>query len=74
MDENGKVTDEVTEQTKEYEANAIVAGLVIVNNKGTELPSTGGMGTTLFYVLGGVLLVGAAILLVVKKRMSRAAQ
>ena len=74
VDENGKVTDEVTEQTKEYEANAIVAGLVIVNNKGTELPSTGGMGTTLFYVLGGVLLVGATILLVVKKRMSRAAQ
>ena len=74
IDENGKVTDQITDNKKEYEANANVTGLVIVNNKGTELPSTGGMGTTLFYALGGVLVVGAAVLLVVKKRMSRDAQ
>ena len=74
IDENGKVTEETTETTKEYTASENVAGLVIVNNKGTELPSTGGMGTTLFYALGGVLVVGAAVLLVVKKRMGRAAQ
>ena len=37
---------------------------------GAELPSTGGIGTTIFYVLGGILVVGAGILLVVKKRMS----
>lgn len=41
----------------------------VVNNKGTTLPSTGGMGTTIFYTLGGVLVVGAAILLVTKKRV-----
>ena len=40
------------------------------NQSGTELPSTGGIGTTIFYVLGSVLLVGAAILLITKKRMS----
>ncbi len=74
IDENGKVTEEITETTKEYTASENVAGLVIVNNKGTELPSTGGMGTTLFYALGGVLVVGAAVLLVVKKRMGRDAQ
>ena len=34
-----------------------------------ELPQTGGMGTTLFYVLGGVLVVGAVVLLITKKRM-----
>ena len=73
-DESGKVTDQITDNKKEYKANANVAGLVIVNNKGTELPSTGGMGTTLFYALGGVLVVGAAVLLVVKKRMGRDAQ
>ena len=35
------------------------------------LPSTGGMGTTVFYVLGAVLVVGAGVLLVTKKRMSQ---
>ena len=40
------------------------------NQSGTELPSTGGMGTTLFYVLGSVLVLGAVVLLVTKKRMS----
>ena len=42
----------------------------IVNTKGTELPSTGGIGTTIFYVVGGVLVLAAIILLVTKKRMS----
>ena len=36
---------------------------------GYELPQTGGMGTTLFYVLGGVLVLAAVVLLVTKKRM-----
>ena len=43
----------------------------INNQSGAELPSTGGIGTTLFYVVGGVLVVGAAVLLVTKKRMER---
>ena len=42
----------------------------VVNNKGDELPTTGGIGTTIFYVVGSILLVGAVVLLVVKKRMS----
>lgn len=42
----------------------------IVNQKGSLLPSTGGIGTTIFYVVGGVLVIGAGILLVAKKRMS----
>lgn len=42
----------------------------IENRSGTELPSTGGVGTTLFYVFGGLMACGAAILLVTKKRMS----
>ena len=41
----------------------------IENNTGTELPSTGGIGTTIFYVLGGVLMAGAFVMLVVRKRM-----
>ena len=43
----------------------------VLNQSGTELPSTGGIGTTIFYVVGGVLVVGAAVLLVTKKRMER---
>ena len=41
----------------------------IVNNAGTTLPSTGGMGTTVFYVVGGGLMAVAVVLLVTKKRM-----
>lgn len=40
------------------------------NNKGSTLPSTGGIGTTLFYVIGGGLMAVAAVLLVTKKRMN----
>ena len=47
-------------------------GVQITNKTGTELPSTGGIGTTIFYVLGGVLVLAAVVLLVTKKRMSGA--
>ena len=42
----------------------------VVNNKGATLPETGGIGTTIFYALGGLLTVGAVVLLVTKKRMN----
>ena len=42
----------------------------VLNQSGTELPSTGGIGTTIFYIVGGVLVVGAVVLLVTKKRMN----
>lgn len=43
----------------------------IVNNKGVVLPSTGGIGTTIFYIIGGILILGAAIALIGKKRFAR---
>ena len=43
----------------------------VENNKGTVLPSTGGIGTTIFYVVGSILVVAAGVLLITKKRMSR---
>ena len=46
-----------------------IVATTVKNNKGATLPETGGMGTTLFYVLGGVLVVGAVVLLITKKRM-----
>ena len=42
--------------------------LSVENKTGTELPSTGGIGTTIFYVVGGLLVVGAAVLLITRKR------
>ena len=42
----------------------------VANNTGVELPSTGGMGTTIFYTVGGILMAGAAILLITKKKMA----
>lgn len=47
-----------------------IAGITVANNKGATLPETGGMGTTIFYALGSILVLGAGVLLVVKKRMS----
>ncbi len=43
--------------------------LEIVNQKGNELPSTGGMGTTILYTVGGLMVIGAGVLLITKKRM-----
>lgn len=42
----------------------------IVNQSGATLPETGGIGTTIFYLVGGLLVVGAGILLITRKRMS----
>ena len=47
------------------------AEITVENNAGSELPSTGGIGTTLFYVVGSVLVIGAAVVLISKRRMAR---
>ena len=45
--------------------------ITVVNTAGSELPSTGGMGTTLFYVVGGLMVAGAAIALIAKNRVAK---
>ena len=63
------------------EGNATVSGaselfsasnskITVVNKSGTVLPSTGGIGTTIFYVIGAILVLGAGILLVTRRRMN----
>lgn len=42
----------------------------VANNTGATLPSTGGIGTTIFYIVGGLLMAAAVVLLVTKKKMS----
>ena len=56
-----------TDATTITDANATIS---VLNQAGTELPSTGGMGTTIFYVLGTILVIGAAIVLVSRRRMN----
>ncbi len=65
---NGKLTETsfVADQT-ETDTSGVVK---VENNAGAELPSTGGIGTTAFYVLGSAMALGAVILLVTKKRMA----
>lgn len=58
-------------------AGDVTSGVVnatINNSKGTDLPSTGGIGTTIFYIGGGVLVVGAGVLLIAKKRAKEATE
>lgn len=45
-----------------------IAGITVANNKGSTLPETGGMGTTVLYVGGGVLVLAAVVLLIAKRR------
>lgn len=47
------------------------ADFEIINNKGTSLPSTGGIGTTLFYLGGGAMVAVAGVFLITKKRMKK---
>ncbi len=49
----------------------VSGGVQVINQTGAELPSTGGIGTTIFYVVGGLLVVAAGVLLVTRKRMSK---
>ncbi len=60
---NGTITD----VTNAIEGDSHV--LSVVNQSGTELPSTGGIGTTIFYVVGSILVIGAVIFFVVRRRM-----
>ena len=62
-----KVTGEIT-LTADKEEGSLTSD--VVNKSGSTLPSTGGIGTTIFYVVGVILMLGAGVLLVTKKRMS----
>lgn len=64
--------DTATTATWTTTSGSIEDGIIkiaVANNSGTELPATGGIGTTLFYVFGSILLLGAVVLLVARKRV-----
>lgn len=66
----GAVKVEITDNGDVKQEGKIVNQVEIKNNSGTELPSTGGIGTTMFYIFGAVMMLGAAVLLVTKRRMN----
>ena len=68
MAEHSVSRSTIREAMKILQADAI-AGITVANNKGATLPETGGMGTTILYAVGGLLVLGAAVLLITKKRM-----
>lgn len=57
------------EMTTDNKPTGTINGNVI-NKSGSTLPETGGMGTTIFYVLGAVMVLGAGVLLITKRRMN----
>ena len=65
-----KIDVTANDETSDGNVNNGSVEVTVENNQGSTLPSTGGMGTTIFYVVGSILVLGAAILLITKKRMS----
>lgn len=65
-----ELTVEQTSLDELQVAAHLTATAKVENNSGTQLPGTGGIGTTVFYIVGSLLLIGAAVLLITKKRMS----
>ena len=62
---------EVTIAGNDADETTLTAEKTVENNSGAQLPSTGGIGTTIFYVVGSIMVVAAGVLLITKKRMSR---
>ncbi|WP_165247999.1 SpaH/EbpB family LPXTG-anchored major pilin [Adlercreutzia sp. ZJ141] len=72
LNENGEITNQETTKVVTYQNNNIAADVVVVVNKaGSTLPSTGGIGTTIFYVGGGILIVGALAAFIIKRRSKK---
>lgn len=71
LGEDQEVQIAASENTTSHTMTQTALTTRVNNQSGTELPSTGGMGTTIFYVAGSILLIGAAVLLITKKRMGK---
>lgn len=58
------------EETDVFDTKDNMVKLTVENNKGSDLPITGGIGTTIFYVIGGLLVCGAVVMAITKKKLS----
>ncbi len=68
----GAITWSTASEDVAYDETANAFKVTVENVSGSVLPSTGGIGTTIFYVVGTILVLGAAVLLITKRRMKNA--
>ena len=66
---NNAGTKTIEIKNNDYNKSNLEQNATVTNNKGNELPSTGGIGTTIFYIIGGILVVGAGVVLITRRRM-----
>ena len=66
--EDGQITSSSAASTNNGQYQQVQK---IENKSGTELPSTGGIGTTIFYIAGAILVIAAGVLLVTRRRMNK---
>ena len=59
-----------TIKKSDYSVGNLSQSSTVTNNAGSTLPTTGGIGTTIFYVVGAILVVGAGVILITRRRMS----
>lgn len=69
IDENGDVTETKTNVYTTITSDVEATFVGIVNKTGTQLPETGGIGTTIFYLIGAILVIGAGVVFVTRRRM-----
>lgn len=62
---------EITVTGDNNDATKLIIKAEVANSTGTILPSTGGMGTTFFYVIGGIFVLASVVLLITRKRMEK---
>ena len=68
---NKAADTEITINKGSYDAGNLKKEAIVINKPGSVLPSTGGIGTTMFYIVGSVLVIGAAVVLISRRRMAR---
>ena len=73
LDSGESIQTELPTSAEAVAAANLAAGntaVAIVNQSGNKLPSTGGIGTTIFYTIGSIMMISALVLLITKKKMS----